>query len=167
MRALAMILLLYLATAASAEQADTSKPAASRPDAGVTTPADEIETKPDPAKMRVDNASFAVYWQQFRQAVVTNNATAVAELAYFPFILHAKAEGGPIRKLTRGNFEREFTAMLALRPATRDEAVTMMDLIEQTQAVTDSETDKFRRVGDFVFEFIDGSWRFAQSYYVP
>lgn len=120
-----------------------------------------------PSKPAV-HAEFAGFWADFRAAVLANDAAAVAALTRFPFTTRGPLDRDPVQRHDAAAFGRLLQRLLNQDPGLTREPQTMTDLIRRTANVSAGNVQGNQaRVGQFVFEKVDGTWMFTQAYIEP
>lgn len=115
----------------------------------------------------VPAGDFAKFWDDFRSAVLQGRAAQTAALTHFPFKTRGTMDDDPVVAHDRPWFLRSYKNLLAVDPGLSDGPWTMRKLIEQTTGAVanDAVSGNRARIGDFLFEKINGRWWFTFAYF--
>jgi len=122
----------------------------------------QVPTKP------AAHAEFAGFWADFRAAALANDAAGVASLTRFPFMTRGPLDRDPLKRHDAAAFGILLRQLLNQDPGLTREPQTMTDLIRRKETASAADVQGNRaRVGQFIFEKIDGTWMFTQAYIEP
>jgi len=115
-------------------------------------------------------ASFQIFWNQFRTAVLSGDKVRVANLTHFPFETRGPTDNDPVRRYQRKAFIGLYDGLLKqpiyFLEGGKSISKTMRSVIEEKVEIRDRDvlTDNFARIEDFEFKRLNGHWRFTRAY---
>jgi hypothetical protein len=107
------------------------------------------------------------FWSEFRGAVLAGEQAKVVALTQFPFKTRGMMDSAAVVMHDTAAFQTLFPKMLEQDTGLAREPEPMHRLIERTPTVTRkhlSSGGKTARIGNFVFQHVDDTWRFTMAY---
>lgn len=111
--------------------------------------------------------TFDAFWTQFREAVLAHDADRVAALTSFPFKTRGPLDSDAVQRHDRAAFRKQLDKWLQQDAGMAKEVEPMLKFIERTPQVRDKsygDGGDSARVGTFLFQKIEGQWRFVLAY---
>ncbi|GKS69058.1 hypothetical protein W03_10620 [Nitrosomonas sp. PY1] len=118
----------------------------------------------------VADSGFAIFWTEFRQAVIDNDKNKIDALTYFPFEVRGVDDSDAIQSLDEKMFsniyERLIAQMIHFPIGNQMVAKPMRELIYETSSIflEDAGNYKSVRFQQFEFERKNGQWRFVRAF---
>ena len=112
----------------------------------------------------------ALFWNNFRQAVIANDKNAVLEMARFPFEVRGPTDAEPVRHLDRQQFLLIYAKLLSqpvyLPESDKVVSRSMRELIVAKPVLDPSNllTPAMVRFYQFEFTTVDGRWFFTRAF---
>jgi hypothetical protein len=106
---------------------------------------------------------IAEFWTAFKKAVASENYQNILELSTIPFATRGTMDDDPVIALDQTAFLANINAILTTDPGITTTPTTQAKLVSQTKILID-QGDGFARVGDLVFNKINGQWKFTRAY---
>lgn len=107
------------------------------------------------------------YWKTFRNAILQNDQTSIANLSHFPFEVRGILDESNKRKILRDELLKLVPALLEADPGMSPTPTTMKLLLDTTTCLSPSCCNAYGnqfRVGTWVFELTSEGWRFVQAF---
>jgi hypothetical protein len=111
--------------------------------------------------------SFDTFWARFREAVLAHDAGRVVALTAFPFKTRGPLDSDAVRSHDTAGFRNLFEKLLQQDSGASKDVESMQKFIERTPRVSDKsygDGGASARVGAFLFQKIEGQWRFVLAY---
>lgn len=112
-------------------------------------------------------ASYYVFWTEFRQAVLASDSGKLASLTRFPFVVRGMLDDDPVKKYQKSDFTHLLPILLQQDPGLSETPDTMENLIRKTVKPTPKNLEPAgtsARVGVFSFKKLEGKWYFTEAY---
>ena len=110
---------------------------------------------------------FQKFWTEFRPAIKANDKENVASMTNFPFKSRGGSDSDTIKTHTKESFLKIWDQMLKSDPGLSAEADTMRRFVDRKETITAKDVGSGKgsvRIGDFVFEKIQGKWLFTMAF---
>lgn len=120
------------------------------------------------SKIPVDRSSkdFTVFWRTYRQAILNKDTIAIFALTKFPIETRGPMDSDPVVKYPQNIFKKILPIFLALESGISEG--TELDLIKSTTVpASDDVSGETARIGNSVFDLVDGQWRLTFLYLHP
>ena len=106
---------------------------------------------------------IAEFWSAFKKAVESENYQTILELSTIPFTTRGSMDDDPLIALDQTAFLANINAILSTDPGITTTPTTQAKLVSQTKILED-KGGGFVRVGDLVFNKVNGQWKFTRAY---
>ena len=110
---------------------------------------------------------FQAFWTEFRQAIKANDKDKVVSMTRFPFKTRGETDSDPVKTHTKESFLKIWDEMLKADPGLSPETDTMRRFVERKATITSKDLGSGKgsvRIGNFVFEKVQGKWLFTMAY---
>jgi hypothetical protein len=121
-----------------------------------------IESKTN-KKTKAATKEITEFWTAFKKAVESENYLQILELSTLPFVTRGTMDDDPQIVLDQNAFLVNIKAILTTDPGLSVTPTTQAKLVSQTKVLKD-EGGGFARVGDLVFNKVNGQWKFTSAY---
>lgn len=137
----------------------------------VSTPVQKPAPTPEPAAPLSPPAAtpgdpdFAVFWADFRLAVMYKDMDSLKKLTRFPFETKGRLEEDPVVKRSARDFEGLYARMMETDPGKspmKDSMRELVSRVEYPREGANSERGEVQ-VGIFVFTKVKGKWLFTRA----
>jgi len=119
----------------------------------------------------VPQASFAqdvaAFWSEFRRAMLADDIDRLSRMTRFPLEVRGETDADPVVRVDRAQLKGTVSRIIAQDSGMGAQQETVRQFIERTPSIkpTSVEPDGgAARVGDFVFERVDGRWLLVRVY---
>ena len=106
---------------------------------------------------------IAEFWSAFKKAVESENYQKILELSTIPFVTRGTMDDDPVIALDQTAFLANINAILTTDPGITATPTTQKKLVSQTKILKE-KGGGFARVGDLVFNKVNGQWKFTRAY---
>lgn len=116
---------------------------------------------------RQEAQAFAAFWPDFRQALLAQDVDRVTAATRFPLEIRGERDSDPARRRDRGQLGDVLRQALDQDSGMRAEPESVRQFLQRTPepAAGSVEADgSAARVGDFVFERVEGHWQLVRVY---
>ena len=108
-------------------------------------------------------SDFQNFWEDFQAAVGRNDFEAMADQALLPLATRGESDFDPVIPVDRARLIRNLPMLLAADPGILPYPTTQQILLLSEDA-PDIDQGGSVRIGDFVFEKVDGRWWWVFAY---
>jgi hypothetical protein len=107
------------------------------------------------------------FWTEFRQAIKNNDKDKIAAMTRFPFKTRGQTDSDPVTTHSRVSFLKIWNKLMQADPGVDPEADTMRKFVERKPTIAGealASEKGYARVGNFVFERVQGKWLFTMAF---
>ena len=118
----------------------------------------------------VADKGFALFWQEFKQAVINNDKVKIVSLTHFPFEVHGGDDSEAIKVLDKKGFINIYERLIvqAVYFPSGNEIVSkpLREVIYESKEIPESNVANVgnARFQQFEFERRNGKWRFVRAF---
>jgi hypothetical protein len=119
------------------------------------------------SSLSAQSGDIQAFWTEFRQAIKNNDKDKVAAMTRFPFKTRGQTDSDPVKTHNKVSFLKIWDKLMQADPGLGPDADTMRRFVERKPTITSEASASEKgsaRVGNFVFDRVQGKWLFTMAF---